>query len=264
MGRTLAVHFLPREVDPARFVGGVVVVIDVLRATTTMIHALANGAREVIPCAEIDEARAVAARCPAGSVVLGGERGGRPIPGFDLGNSPASYRPDLVAGKTVVMTTTNGTLALLHARTAERVLVGAFANLGAIIRTLRAETRPIHLLCAGSEGDASIEDVLFAGAVVTHVGEASGQFRTSDEKPMPDGRAEIAAAAYVGRGENSDARLATFLTGKGGALLDQLGLRSDVIACAEVDTADVVPVMENGWLHAGTTVPAGANASGSL
>lgn len=246
MGRTLAVHFLPREVDPARFVGGVVVVIDVLRATTTMIHALANGAREVIPCAEIDEARAVAARYPAGSVVLGGERGGRPIPGFDLGNSPASYRPDVVAGKTVVMTTTNGTRALLHARTAERVLVGAFANLGAIVRALRTETRPIHLLCAGSEGDASIEDVLFAGAVAARVAEAAGQFRTNEEKPLPDGRAEIAAAAYVGMGNQATERLASLLTGKGGALLDELGLGPDIDTCAEVDTADVVPVMEDG------------------
>src|SRR5438067_1607265 len=91
MPRDVFVHLVPQLVEPGRLQGGIAVVIDVLRATTTIVHALAAGCLCVRPCVEIADAHALAATLPAGSVLLGGERGGRPIPGFDLGNSPAEY-----------------------------------------------------------------------------------------------------------------------------------------------------------------------------
>src|SRR5262245_18019417 len=108
---TVRVHFLPSHVEPAELAGTTCAVLDVLRATTTMAQALASGAREVIPCLTVEDAQAQAAKLPAGQVVLGGERGGLRIAGFQLGNSPAEYTPATVASKSVVMTTTNGTKA---------------------------------------------------------------------------------------------------------------------------------------------------------
>src|ERR1700761_4796956 len=107
------VHLLPALIPAGALKGGVAVVIDVLRATSTMIHALAAGSDAIIPCLEIDEARRLAGGYPRGSAILAGERGGLPIEGFDLGNSPGAFTPAACSGKTVVMTTTNGTRAIL-------------------------------------------------------------------------------------------------------------------------------------------------------
>src|SRR5437762_2175017 len=107
--REVNVHLLPQLVTPDRLRGGVAVVIDVLRATTTMVTALAAGCVCVPPCLEIDEARQLADAMPAGRVLLGGEREGSPIPGFDLGNSPREYTCSVCRGTTLVLTTTNGT-----------------------------------------------------------------------------------------------------------------------------------------------------------
>ena len=166
----LYVHLLPALIPPGCLAGSTAVVIDVLRATTVMIHALASGSSTIIPCREIDEARAVAERFPPGQVLVGGERGGRPIPGFDLGNSPAEYTPGACRGKTLVMTTTNGTRAILACAEADRVYVAGFVNLAAMARRLMREldgpeARPVHLVCAGTEGAVSWEDALFAGSL---------------------------------------------------------------------------------------------------
>ncbi len=110
----LRVYMLPDLLAGQSLAGCRAVVVDVLRATTTVVQALSAGARAVVPCLTIDDARARAAEFPPGEALLGGERGGLPIEGFDLGNSPAEYTSQVVAGKTVVLTTTNGTKALLR------------------------------------------------------------------------------------------------------------------------------------------------------
>ena len=158
------VHLLPGLIPPGALKGSVAVVVDVLRATTVMVHALASGCAAVIPCGEIEEARRIAADLPAGSALLAGERHGLPIEGFDLGNSPGEFTPEVCRGKTLVMTTTNGTRAILASLDAERVLVAAFSNFGMTVQWLHAEDRDIHIVCAGTEGEISFEDALLAGA----------------------------------------------------------------------------------------------------
>src|SRR6185436_10147310 len=116
---------LPALAEPGDLAGRTVVVIDVLRATTTIITALAAGATQVVPCQEIEEARRLAGQFSP-PAITGGERGGRQIPGFDLGNSPRAYTRKRVGGRPVVFTTTNGTRAMLRCREAGRVLIGAF------------------------------------------------------------------------------------------------------------------------------------------
>src|SRR3954451_16770266 len=114
----LSVHLLPELVNSQQVAGSVCVVIDVLRATTTIAHALVAGARQIVPCLEVDDARMESSRYEPGTVVLGGGRGGLPIAGFDLGNSPGDCQPANVGGRTLVFTTTNGTKAMRHCQQA--------------------------------------------------------------------------------------------------------------------------------------------------
>src|SRR3954468_8932712 len=161
----LRVHKLPKDVDEKELSGSTVVVIDVLRATSTICQALASGAREVVPFLEIDDALAAAKSANRAEIVLGGERRGGKIPGFDVGNSPADYTPPRVAGKRVFITTTNGTRAMYHARLASRIVLGCFLNLSAIVAPIKEEMS-IDILCAGTDGGETGDDILAAGSIV--------------------------------------------------------------------------------------------------
>jgi 2-phosphosulfolactate phosphatase len=160
------VYLLPSLIPPGALRGGTAIVIDVLRATTVMVHALAAGCEAIVPCLEIEQAREMAASLGRDRTILAGERRGEPIEGFDLGNSPSSFTPEVCAGKTVVMTTTNGTKAIQACLEAERVLVAGFVNFGATSMALRREDRPIHFVCSGTDGEVSLEDTLLAAAFV--------------------------------------------------------------------------------------------------
>jgi 2-phosphosulfolactate phosphatase len=157
---------------PADVAGRLVVVIDVLRASTVMVDALANGARAVVPFGEVDEVVTAAKRYGREEVCLAGERRSLPIPGFDVGNSPLAVRPEQVAGKIVLMTTTNGTAALTATHGAWRVLVGAFTNLSvtvnAVADALRAGRNAL-LVCAGQERRFALEDAACAGVMVSRI-----------------------------------------------------------------------------------------------
>jgi 2-phosphosulfolactate phosphatase len=227
------VHLLPSLIPPGALRGGVAVVIDVLRATTVMAHALHAGCEAVIPCAEIEEAEAVAASLAPGTALLGGERGGLPIAGFDLGNSPGDYTPDRCRGKTLVITTTNGTRAILASLDADRILVASFANLAATARVLRRELggdvpRPVHLVCAGTEGFISLEDTLFAGALY----DALAYFL---EVGTPAGNDE-ARLAFLAAPRGFEHLAHALRQGRGGQNVERLGLGPDIHFAAQVDT----------------------------
>lgn len=239
----LHVHFLPSLTTPEDLAGGTVVVIDVLRASTTITHALAAGAREVIPCLEIDEAREVAGKLPSTSVVLGGERGGLPIEGFHVGNSPIEYTRRLIEGKTVVFTTTNGTRAMMHCRQADRVLIGSFVNRGALLPPL-AHAADVHLLCAGTNGQITRDDVLFAGCVVAELCEEG----RPEHELNDSGRiaAEIwhclAQAVASQQDSNFIAAVSSSLKRtQGGRNLRALGLEGDIDTAAQLDRFSIVP-----------------------
>jgi 2-phosphosulfolactate phosphatase len=232
--RDVLVHLLPDLVPPGRLAGGVAVVIDVLRATTTMVHALAAGCTAVRPCAEVDEARELAGSMRAGRVLLGGERGGLAPPGFDLGNSPREYTPRVCRGNTLVLTTTNGTRALLRAAGAERTLAAGFVNYSAVCEQLRPEMRPIHMVCAGTEGEITLEDTLLAGALVDFLCETA-------EVRLNDG-ARLAWDCFENHGR---VLLEALRISRGGANLRQLGYDEDIRAAAEVDQFHLVPEVKH-------------------
>ncbi len=137
--QSVKIYSLPTEILPGSLDGGVAIVIDVLRASTTIATALANGATRVMPCGDLETARRLAQEDSTGNTLTGGERGGVKIEAFDLDNSPASYSREQVAGKTIAFTTTNGTAALLRTDGAARVLIGALVNRGAIADVLHAD-----------------------------------------------------------------------------------------------------------------------------
>lgn len=243
--QSLKVHFLPSLTSPEELAGGAVVVIDVLRATTTIVHAVAAGAREVVPCLEIEEARRVAAGFPKGTALLGGERGGLKIEGFDLGNSPEEYDPATVGGKVVVLTTSNGTRAMMLCRQAKRVLVGAFVNVSAVVRALVSEDR-VHLLCAGTQGEITREDVLFAGCAAHRLlGELPGAEPEQNDpcriarecflSLLGDARAIVQEASLLGR---------ELRHSQGGRNLIDVGLDHDIGVAAQVDRFTIVPELD--------------------
>jgi len=252
-GRPIRVHLLPGLFEPQELRGGVAVVIDVLRATTTLAHALEAKAARVVPCGDIDEARQTAAKLPAGSALLGGERGGLKIAGFDLGNSPAEYIAETVAGKTVVFTTTNGTRALLRAREADRIVTVAFANLNAVVAWLARQARAVHLVCAGTDGHITLEDVLCAGAIAWGLRQSSPACDTSD-----DG-AGLALGLWENRGSDYDRLVETLRAGRGGRNLVELGHDADIVTAARFDTTAIVPELSR---HPWQIVPA-IDATGS-
>jgi 2-phosphosulfolactate phosphatase len=230
-------HLLPSLMPPGCLAGSTAVVIDVLRATTVMIQALASGCAGIIPCLEIEEAREVACGFAPGSVLLGGERGGRPIPGFDLGNSPAEYSPEACRGKTVVITTTNGTRAIRACRAADRVYVAGFVNLAAMSRRLwreleGPEQRPVHLVCAGTEGEVSWEDTLLAGSLCRAVSYFQERFT-----PAGNDAARLALEAAP----RSFTHLGRLLRlGRGGRNVESIGLAADIDDAARVDRFSIV------------------------
>jgi 2-phosphosulfolactate phosphatase len=230
MSQCVRVYLLPAFIEPADLQGGVAVVIDILRASTTIVHALAAGADAVLPFESVDDARAAAARLPAESVLLGGERGGERIAGFDLGNSPLEYTPEVVAGKTVVFTTTNGTRALQRCRTAERVLIGAFVNRDALLRVLQEDGRPVHLVCAGTDGHLTGEDILFAGEIADSLSPAE-----------PDVQTQLAIDYWRARSADPAVFQGAIRSSRGGQNLLRLGMSADIDRAAECDLFDIVP-----------------------
>ncbi|MFO0929574.1 MAG: 2-phosphosulfolactate phosphatase [Gemmataceae bacterium] len=228
--RSVSVHLAPLLVAPDRLAGGVAVVIDVLRATTTMVYALAAGCPTILPCGTIDEARAAADVLPAGKALLAGERDGVPLDGFDLGNSPREFTPARCKGQTLVLTTSNGTRALLHAAPAERVLVAAFANFSAVCEQLKGERRPMHIICAGDRGGVALEDVLLAGALVDYLAGCV-------DVELDDG-ARLAWDGFEHHGRHLGEVLA--LT-TGGVRLRSLGYDEDIRTAARIDVYHLVP-----------------------
>jgi 2-phosphosulfolactate phosphatase len=214
----------------------IVVAIDVLRASTTIITALRNGARGVIPSASIEAAVKLAANLD--SPLLGGERLGRIIEGFHLGNSPREYTEERVKGKTIVFTTTNGSLAILRSRYASEVLVGGFVNLSTVRDQVAASGRDLAIICAGREGGFSMEDTVCAGMLAQALGDTV--------TVVPSDSAKAAMVLHKALGRSVKDLLAST---EHGQYLRSIGMGDDLPICAGADTLPVVPVYEGNILR---------------
>ena len=227
------VVLLPRDLDPELIRDRCVVVFDVLRATTSMTAALAAGLREIRIFSDLDSARHAAAGFD-GPRLLCGENACLAPPGFDLGNSPGQFVSEH-AGATLFMCTTNGTRAIIAARTAPVVLTGALVNAAAIAQRLVRERREVVLLCAGTNGTVAMEDVLGAGAVLHELTHRAQIMPESDVARMA---LRLFAAA------KADLRIA-LAHSQGGRNVIGAGLEPDIAFAARLNSLDVVGVVKD-------------------
>ncbi|MFP5356131.1 MAG: 2-phosphosulfolactate phosphatase [Gemmatimonadota bacterium] len=234
----LDVFFGAQGLTSADVQGRVVVVIDVLRASTTIAIALANGARTVIPFESAEEAITRSKSFERGDYKLAGERRNLIIPGFDLGNSPAEYTRETVEGKTILFTTTNGTGALIAVQAAREVIVGAYVNFTAVCAMARAAARArsdIAIVAAGSERHFALEDAACAGRYVRVIR------RGLADVVLNDGA--VAALQLERRHGNDLPRL--FAESTHGRALAEAGFADDLIVCGAIDAYPVVPVYQD-------------------
>ena len=218
-----------------------VVVIDILRATSSIVTALDAGAAGIVPVREADEAIAVMRRIGRERVLLCGERNSQLIEGFDLDNSPSSYKRAVVEGKTLVFTTTNGTRALIEAaHTGTTVYCAALLNRAAIVERLLELGGDVRILCSGSEGAQSFEDTIGAGAI------ADALFQHHKKVALTD---EARAAATVFAANHK--RLTTAIaSGTHARNLIAAGFTADVASCAQLDTSSCTPLYADGMITA--------------
>ena len=216
-----------------------VVVIDVFRAATTMVTALASGCRAIVPALTPEDAREQARAFPRGEVLLAGERGGEPIDGFDLGNSPIEYTAQRVAGKIIVLTTTNGTQALLRAEGAAATAVAGIVNVKAAAQWAQDQARDLMLACAGQAGEASLEDTVCAGLIINALAGA-GAIELSDTATLACGAAREYRSRLGDLGADSH----------WGRHLVRRGRQLDVAACLTLDAWTAVPLFRNGRVTA--------------
>jgi len=231
---------LPATVTPESLADETVIVVDVLRATTTIISALANGATAALPQPSIDAAREVFAGMK-GNALLGGERRGKIVDGFTNGNSPVEYNASIADGKTLILATTNGTVAMEHCRQAKQVLIGAMVNLQAVAEVVANEPR-VTVLCSGTDGVITSEDVIFAGAMIERI--QSVRAASGAEPGQCTDTAQIATNHWdqVQQAVATGKPLADFFrNARGGINLVRIGLDHDVVFAANIDSLPHVP-----------------------
>ncbi|QEM13296.1 2-phosphosulfolactate phosphatase [Mucilaginibacter rubeus] len=208
----------------------IVVVIDIFRATSSICYGIENGAEAIIPVSQVEECAAY--REKGLDYLLAAERDGSVVDGFDFGNSPFSYTKEKVAGKTIVLTTTNGTHALHLSRSAKKIVIGSFLNLNALSNWLNTQNENILLVCAGWKNNFNLEDTLFAGAVVDQL----------KDKGFVLDDAAIAANDLFQAGKN-DINVYLKKTSHG-ERLKKLGIEKDIEFCLQIDFTTAIPILE--------------------
>ncbi|MEC7565789.1 MAG: 2-phosphosulfolactate phosphatase [Planctomycetota bacterium] len=227
------VYLLPDLIPPGCLHGSCCVVLDVLRATTTIVTALSNGARSITPCLTIEQAQRLA---QDRNVLLGGERHCLKPPEFHLGNSPAEYSAEVVRDREIAFTTTNGTKAMYACSEAKRIVIAAFTNLSAV-RSAVAEEGILNLVCSGTADEITLEDTLLAGALA----------ESRDPTGLND-QAALAIHAWkrVTTGGSTTDHLIEHLTqSQGGKNLQQVAKHDDIRFAAQMDQTSVVPIFNS-------------------
>jgi len=231
----LDVYLTPAEIHPGALTDGVVAVIDVLRASTTITTAIDNGARAVIPFEGTDEVVERARQFERDGVLLAGERKMLPVSGFDLGNSPAQVTREVVGGKTVLLSTTNGTHALLQAQGARDTIVASYVNCSPVTALCRAALRSglrVSLVCAGQDRAFALEDAGCAGRFVRTITKRLTNVTLND----------AAQACLLIDKKYGDSLDTLFQDAAHGRALAEAGFANDLVLCAQVDAHPVVPV----------------------
>jgi 2-phosphosulfolactate phosphatase len=206
----------------------IVVVIDIFRATSSICYGIENGAEAIIPVSEIEECAAYKDQ----SCLLAAERDGAVVEGFDFGNSPFSYTKEKVDGRTIVLTTTNGTHAIQMSRSAHQIVIGSFLNLTSLCNWLKSQNRSVLLLCSGWKNNFNLEDTLLAGAVV-HQLKGEG-YKLDDPGIAAEDLFVVAKGdlnTYLKKTSHSER-------------LKKLGIEKDIEFCLKIDVTTAIPILK--------------------
>jgi len=230
------VLFTPLGVDDLYFKDKTTVVIDVLRASSTIVTALNNGAKEIIPVAGIESAIKLSGGMFGGHTLLCGERNTKKIDGFALGNSPSEFTREIVSNKTIVLYTTNGTKALVKAKFSENLFIGSFLNLNFLTNHLLNLNNNLEILCAGSNNHFSLEDALCAGFICDKI-----LTKEKDVQLTDSAKAAIALKKKYNQNVNE-----TISESDHGRILIENGFEKDIEYCAQNSVIDIIPFYNNG------------------
>lgn len=247
--------FTPNQTDEMALRGKSIVVIDVLRASTSIATALHHGAKEIIPVTTVESAVKISGNLFGDVILLAGERNGKMIEGFNLGNSPADYSVEKVKGKSIIFSSTNGSQAMVKARYSREMVVCGFVNISTVEEFVRENKRDITILCAGTNGMFSIEDAVCAGMLIAKLGE-----RNSIELVLSDG-AQAASALYKSFGKSI---LKMIKSSEHGRYLAEIGFADDLTVCASVDTIPVLPQLAGSVVKIKRDVDKGQEAKVSV
>ncbi|RZA02747.1 MAG: 2-phosphosulfolactate phosphatase [Sphingobacteriaceae bacterium] len=234
MNKKLQVCLTPALIPLYKIEDYIVVIIDIFRATTSICYGIENGAAAIIPVSQVEECAAYLDKEP--TYLLAAERDGEIVAGFDFGNSPFAYTADKVAGKTIVLTTTNGTHALHLSRKAKKIVIGSFLNLTSVCNWLNEQNENILLVCSGWKNNFNLEDTLFAGAVVDRL--KTGNFSPDDPAIAANDLYDLAKNdldGYLKKTSHSER-------------LKALGIERDIAFCLNVDTTTAIPVLNGDML----------------
>lgn len=229
---SIEVCLSPELIHQHELKGKIVVVVDIFRATSCMVTGLAHGVSAIRPVAEVEECLALG----KDGYIMAGERGGQKVDGFDIGNSPFEYQSDLVHGKKVAISTTNGSQAIVKSKEADEVIIGAFLNLEAVSQYVLQAKKDVIVHCAGWKGTVNLEDTLFAGALID---ECAEEMRTNGDS------AHLAHQLYIG---NHDNLLGFSKQSSHAERLAGFGVEKDLEFCLQVDEYQVLPRLVDGEL----------------
>lgn len=232
MDRSIDVCLSPDLIESFDLKGKIVVIVDILRATSCMVSGIANGVAGIIPVATLDECKAYQKK----GLICAAERGGKQVEGFELDNSPFSYLSEDLKGKTICATTTNGTLAISKSLDADKIVIGAFLNLSAVASYLKNQPNDIIIHCAGWKGKVNMEDSLFAGALIEKLEES--HVLNCDAPHM-------SLKYYQSVKEELQSTVESSSHAK---RLSKIGIKRDIEFCVTLDKYDVIPILNNSTL----------------
>ncbi|MEP4535308.1 MAG: 2-phosphosulfolactate phosphatase [Cyclobacteriaceae bacterium] len=227
---TVEVCLTPELIHQFDLTGKIVVAVDIFRATSCMVSGMATGVKAIYPVAQVDECFALGKE----GKIMAGERGGIKVEGFGIGNSPFEYMSEKAANKEVAVTTTNGTQAIVRSIGADEILIGAFLNIGALVRHIGRSKKDVIIHCAGWKGTVNLEDTLFAGALTdklnkTHkiCGDSAFLAKGTYDLHKSDLLSAARSSAHAHR-------------------LSKFGVEKDIDFCMKQDQFDVVPAYLDG------------------
>lgn len=223
--RTIEVCLTPELIHQHELKGKVVVVVDIFRATSCIVTGFGNGVKSIRPVGEIEETLALGKQ----GYIMAGERGGKKVEDFDLGNSPFDYQDESLKGKKVAISTTNGSQAILKSKGAAQILIGSFLNLESLIEYVLQLPQSVVVHCAGWKGTPNLEDTLFAGALIDECAE---------ELTISGDSALVAHQLYIVSHENL---LGIALESSHAKRLKDFGIEEDLEFCMEDSKYKVVP-----------------------